>query len=149
MSSATALASIGDQGVLNASLPQTLSGIWIDRDLSWLDFNERVLAEALDERTPLLESAKFLAIFTSNLDEFFMKRMAVLRQAETGSGQRSGATASRQVASDAAPVRPIVTGRRSFRTRRARHFSAALGRVDRRVSERKRAATSSPASRRR
>ncbi len=87
MSSATALASIGDQGVLNASLPQTLSGIWIDRDLGWLDFNERVLAEALDERTPLLERAKFLAIFTSNLDEFFMKRMAVLRQAETGSGQ--------------------------------------------------------------
>ena len=46
--------------------------IWIDRDLSWLEFNGRVLAEALDIRTPLLERMKFLAIFTSNLDEFFM-----------------------------------------------------------------------------
>ena len=70
----TVLASIGDHGVLNAELAPALPEVWIDRDLSWLDFNERVLAEALDERTPLLERAKFLAIFTSNLDEFFMKR---------------------------------------------------------------------------
>ena len=75
----TVLASIGDHGVLNAALPPALPEIWIDRDLSWLDFNERVLAEALDERTPLLERAKFLAIFTSNLDEFFMKRQSVIR----------------------------------------------------------------------
>ncbi len=58
----------------------SLAAVWIDRDLSWLEFNRRVLAEALDERTPLLERVKFLAIFTSNLDEFFMKRMAVLRE---------------------------------------------------------------------
>ncbi len=77
------LASIGDHGALNASLPTELQSVWLDRDLSWLDFNERVLAEALDERTPLLERAKFLAIFTSNLDEFFMKRMAVLRHGTT------------------------------------------------------------------
>jgi len=75
----TVLASVGDHGVLNAALAPTLPEIWIDRDLSWLDFNERVLAEALDERVPLLERAKFLAIFTSNLDEFFMKRQSVLR----------------------------------------------------------------------
>jgi polyphosphate kinase len=79
MSTATAMVSIGDEGVLNRELSATLSDIWIDRDLGWLDFNDRVLAEALDERTPLLERAKFLAIFTSNLDEFFMKRMAILR----------------------------------------------------------------------
>ena len=79
----TVLASIGDHGVLNAPLSPGLPPVWIDRDLSWLDFNERVLAEALDERTPLLERAKFLAIFTSNLDEFFMKRQAVLRQGAT------------------------------------------------------------------
>src|SRR5215510_648420 len=60
--------------------PSSLDAAWIDRDLSWLEFNRRVLAEALDERTPLLERVKFLAIFTSNLDEFFMKRMAVLRE---------------------------------------------------------------------
>ena len=74
------LASVGDDGVLNTKLPVSLSDVWIDRDMSWLDFNERVLAEALDPRTPLLERAKFLAIFTSNLDEFFMKRGAVLQQ---------------------------------------------------------------------
>ena len=79
----TVLASIGDHGALNASLPTGLQPVWIDRDLSWLDFNERVLAQSLDERTPLLERAKFLAIFTSNLDEFFMKREAVLRHGTT------------------------------------------------------------------
>jgi polyphosphate kinase len=84
----TALASIGDHGVLNTSLSKELSDIWIDRDLSWLDFNQRVLSEALDERTPLLERAKFLAIFTSNLDEFFMKRVSVLRQG-AGTGPRA------------------------------------------------------------
>ncbi len=88
MTAKHALASVGDQGILNASISESLSEVWIDRDLSWLDFNERVLAEALDERTPLLERAKFLAIFTSNLDEFFMKRMAVLRRGE-GPGARA------------------------------------------------------------
>ena len=83
----TVLASIGDHGALNATLPTDLQEVWIDWDLSWLDFNERVLAEALDERTPLLERAKFLAIFTSNLDEFFMKREAVLRHGTTDAQQ--------------------------------------------------------------
>jgi polyphosphate kinase len=83
-----ALASIGDHGALNTRLPEKLSDIWIDRDLSWLDFNQRVLTEALDERVPLLERAKFLAIFTSNLDEFFMKRVSVLRQ-RPGEPQRA------------------------------------------------------------
>jgi polyphosphate kinase len=87
MGTAAVSASIGDRGVLNTPLSQTLSEVWIDRDLGWLDFNERVLAEALDDRTPLLERAKFLAIFTSNLDEFFMKRMAVLRRAAMRDGQ--------------------------------------------------------------
>jgi len=81
--STLALASIGDHGVLNARLPKELTEVWLDRDLSWLDFNERVLAEALDQRTPLLERTKFLAIFNSNLDEFFMKRVAVLRQGQS------------------------------------------------------------------
>ncbi|MBV8631565.1 MAG: polyphosphate kinase 1 [Silvibacterium sp.] len=89
MASATAaMASIGELGVLNISLPEGLEEIWIDRDLSWLEFNERVLAEALDDRVPLLERAKFLAIFTANLDEFFMKRWAVVREGD-GAGQRA------------------------------------------------------------
>lgn len=79
MCAAPAMVSIGDNGVLNREVSQPLSDVWLDRDLGWLDFNDRVLAEALDDRTPLLERAKFLAIFTSNLDEFFMKRVALLR----------------------------------------------------------------------
>jgi polyphosphate kinase len=59
---------------------------WVDRDLSWLEFNRRVLAEALDERTRLLERFKFLAIFTSNLDEFFMKRVGAMRTRAYASG---------------------------------------------------------------
>src|SRR5258708_5269739 len=83
MSAAPAMVSIGDDGVLNKELSQPLSDVWIDRDLGWLDFNDRVLAEALDKRTPLLERTKFLAIFTSNLDEFYMKRVAILRGGST------------------------------------------------------------------
>ena len=79
MSAAAAMVSVGDRGVLNREVSHPLAEIWVDRDLSWLDFNDRVMAEALDERTPLLERAKFLAIFTSNLDEFFMKRVSTLR----------------------------------------------------------------------
>src|SRR3984885_11048674 len=83
MCAASAMVSIGDEGILNKELSPSLSDVWIDRDLSWREFNDRVLAEASDERTPLLERAKFLAIFTSNLDEFFMKRMAVYRKSPT------------------------------------------------------------------
>lgn len=53
---------------------------FLDRDLQWLEFNRRVLNEAQDERSPLLERVKFLGIFSSNLDEFFMKRMSWLLQ---------------------------------------------------------------------
>jgi polyphosphate kinase len=56
-----------------------LKHAWVDRDIGWLAFNSRVLHEAMDERTPLLERLKFLGIVTSNLDEFFMKRVGMLR----------------------------------------------------------------------
>lgn len=62
---------------------------WIDRDLSWLEFNRRVLSEALDDRTPLLERLKFLGIFTTNLDEFFMKRVGAMRTRAHASGSQA------------------------------------------------------------
>jgi polyphosphate kinase len=63
---------------------------YFNRELSWLDFNARVLALAEDPSQPLLERAKFLAIFASNLDEFYMVRVAGLkRRDETGLAVRS------------------------------------------------------------
>ena len=62
-------------------LDNTPDSVALNRDLSWLEFNARVLYQAFDDRLPLLERAKFLAIFTSNLDEFVQKRVGYLKRA--------------------------------------------------------------------
>ncbi len=59
--------------------------LYLNRELTWLEFNRRVLHEAEDDRTPLLERVKFLAIVGGNLDEFFMKRIGGLKQ-QVGAG---------------------------------------------------------------
>jgi polyphosphate kinase len=61
---------------INFSDPQ----YYLSRELSWLEFNGRVLHEAFDSRTPLLERLKFLSIFSSNLDEYFMVRISALKE---------------------------------------------------------------------
>jgi polyphosphate kinase len=63
---------------------------WVSRELSWLDFDERVLAQAEDRELPLLERLKFAAIFSTNLDEFFQVRVAGL-QAQVDAGISSAA----------------------------------------------------------
>ncbi len=78
-----------------AEATTSISALLLDRDLSWLEFNRRVLHEALDARTPLLERVKFLAIFSSNLDEFVMKRIGGLKRKVTAAtlpGTNSGPT---------------------------------------------------------
>ncbi|MGC4190637.1 MAG: polyphosphate kinase 1 [Thermomicrobiales bacterium] len=71
-------------------LPELVPEVYLNRELSWLEFNRRVLHEAASERNPLIERAKFAAIFCSNLDEFYMIRVAgVKRKVSAGIGDRA------------------------------------------------------------
>lgn len=75
---------------LSAAEAELPADRFLNRELSWLDFNARVLASAREAGLPLLERAKFLAIFASNLDEFFMVRVAGLKRRQSmGLGVRS------------------------------------------------------------
>lgn len=84
---------------------------YFNRELSWLEFNYRVLNEGLDERTPLIERLKFLAIFSSNLDEFFMVRIAALREqleAQVTKLSPDGMSTREQLTAISQRLRPLV-----------------------------------------
>jgi len=84
---------------------------YFNRELSWLEFNNRVLQEAIDPRTPLLERLKFMAIFSSNLDEFFMVRVAALKQQVEAKVQKltaDGRTPSEQLEAIHQRLLPMV-----------------------------------------
>ncbi|HRX69697.1 MAG: polyphosphate kinase 1 [Gammaproteobacteria bacterium] len=88
---------------------------YLNRELTWLAFNQRVLHEAQDERTPLLERVKFLAIVSSNLNEFFMKRIGGLKQqivARMRELSIDGRSPEQQLSECLAVVRDIVDQQR-------------------------------------
>src|SRR5512140_1466780 len=87
------------------------NSLYLNRELSWLEFNARVLAEAESESVPLLERLKFYAIVSSNLDEFFMVRVAGLKQqlsGEVGEIAPDGMTVAEQLSTIAVRVHDLV-----------------------------------------
>jgi len=110
----------GDSGQRPAEKPAPVDHdldapeLYLNRELTWLEFNRRVLHEAQDERTPLLERIKFVAIVGSNLDEFFMKRIGGLKR-QVGAGVHDltpdGRTPQEQIDACYAVVRDIEAQR--------------------------------------
>ena len=108
---------------------------FLNRELSWLEFNQRVLGEAEDAETPLLERLKFLAITASNLDEFFMVRvagLALLREAGVVRKDPSGLTPAEQLAAIDVRVRRMI--RDQYRCYNDRIEGALAAKGIRRVS---------------
>ncbi len=98
---------LGQQAALDLNDPY----LYINRELSWLEFNRRVLEEAQDKLTPALEKLKFAAIFSSNLDEYFMVRVGGLFRvlsADVGGIDASGRTVRQQLDEIAEKVRTLV-----------------------------------------
>ena len=95
---------------VNPAIDLTAPEWYLNRELTWLEFNKRVLWEAEDERTPLLERVKFIAIVSANLDEFFMKRIGGLKQ-QVGAGitelSIDGRSSQQQISECYAMVREI------------------------------------------
>lgn len=90
---------------------------YLSRELSWLEFNRRVLAEATDPQNPLLERLKFLAIFSSNLDEFFMVRVAGIKrqiEAQVNKVTADGRTPQQQLNAIHERLLPMVTEQHQY-----------------------------------
>jgi polyphosphate kinase len=103
---------------------------FLNRELTWLAFNDRVLHEALDQRTPVLERVRFLSIFTSNLDEFFMKRVGGLKRqvlANVLSFSIDGLTPIQQLAAIRAAVLPMLAKQAACFTEQIRPALAQEG----------------------
>jgi polyphosphate kinase len=102
--------------ILSSDISQRISFTdpqhYFNRELSWLEFNRRVLHEALDDRTPLLERLKFMAIFGSNLDEYFMVRVAGLKQQVEANVRKltpDGRSPQEQLNDISAVLKPMIT----------------------------------------
>ncbi|NJP08843.1 MAG: polyphosphate kinase 1 [Leptolyngbyaceae cyanobacterium RU_5_1] len=114
------------------------SHYYFSRELSWLEFNRRVLHEALDTRTPLLERLKFTAIFSANLDEFFMVRVATLKEqveAEVNQPTPDGRIPQQQLEEISKRLHPMVTQQhqlfeRELRSHLAEHSVYLLNYID-------------------
>lgn len=105
-----------------SSVNLTNSEYYFNRELSWIEFNNRVLHEAFDPRIPLLERLRFMAIFSSNLDDFFMVRVAALKQqiaTETPKQTPDCQSPEAQLAAIAERLHPMIE-------QQHRHFEQAL-----------------------
>ena len=110
--------------------PVVAPELYINRELSWVAFNQRVLSQALSEHTPLLEQAKFSAIFSNNLDEFFMVRVASLKsQIEAGVQTLSddGLTPSEQLEKVREALRPLLDQQQAHYRLYLKHQLADVG----------------------
>jgi polyphosphate kinase len=107
-----------------------LKPVLINRELSWIEFNRRVLGEALDTSHPLLERLKFLSIFATNLDEFFMIRVSgLIQQVDAGVARLSpdGMSPQAQLKSISECLRPLLEEQMACYRRRLRPELAANG----------------------
>jgi len=104
---------VEDAAVLSASYKAP----YFNRELSWLEFNRRVIGEAFDPRNPLLERVKFLAIWASNLDEFFMIRVSGIKQQISAGVQKQspdGLTPTEQLAAVRRTLLPSLEAERNL-----------------------------------
>ncbi len=127
---AEAAVALGTIDLDTTDLDTVAPELYINRELSWIAFNQRVLAQALSEHTPLLEQAKFSAIFSNNLDEFFMVRVASLKsQVEAGVQTLSddGLTPMQQLARVREALAPLLSQQQAHYRHYLKHQLAEAG----------------------